>query len=679
MEKKFEFRKKLLQVHKENVINPGINPCEDELTITDQTIISLPEGADEVVLTAAVDFIDYLFTSMNLSAAIGKNGLIEIKIDNSKVTGYKAFEIEVSNKIKINASDSRGAAQALYYLEDLMSERKAPFIKKETARKISAFAPRIVNTGYARNGFPNEYLARIAHAGIDGIMFGISGMNLSNLNHLGDVYLDFFDIVRRAKKYGIDVYFLSKIPSLYHPDSDEGRAYYKNTYGEIVKSCPDIKGIILVGEAIGFPSRDKRTTGIDRYKSPDKIPSEKPSPGTYPCDDYCKLANIIRDVTRPHNPDIDIILWSYNWWSQEDDIKLDLIDSLDKDISFLSSFEVGDTYEMDGITKLCCDYTISKAEYGHGFATEAARAKERGLRLYSQTSTTGVTWDFGTIPYIPAPYKWIKRYKSIFEAKEKFGLAGFIECWTPGFYPSIITELTKKCYMDETPDYEKNLKKILDKNYGTNADTVDRALKIWSDATDYIHASYDEQYGPLRVGTAYPLCLFSAITPPGASPWYSTMHGVGASGFQTIYTVRDGVETEHWKKMSALMKEGADILKTIENPSDEIQNLENLGRYIYHCVETVINVHRWHKNRALLLSEPNKNTIVEIVKELEIIAADERENALSSIDCVRKDSRLGWETCDGYVGGEEAILWKVKHIDYTIRAELGRYKKELVF
>lgn len=672
MERKYKFREILKKVHKNNIRNSDVKPT-DEFEFPDFTIINLPENSGEVLKTAVFDFADYLFVSMNISARVGNPAVVNFEITDKIGT---EFDIDVTDKIYITASNERSAAQALFYLEDLMNEKKAPIIAKGKISKKLEFSPRITATYGFGNGvcIPDEFFAQMAHHGFNAVMMG-------NCIPGDQSAVKFIENSKRALKWGLDIYCCAQVPSKYHPDDPEAKEYYANTYGEFIKKFPFVKGIILVGEAIGFPSKDPNTSGGHRLKSPDNIPLEKPDAGFYPCEDYYKLVNIIKESTMTFNPEIDIVLWTYNWWGERillsDGPITKLIENLPTDISLLVTFDLSEQYKMDGVTKFVCDYSISRVGPSDTFRFEADLAKKKGIRLYSHVSTSGSTWDFGTVPYMPMPQKWIKRYKAIYKAKKEYGLAGFIENWTPGFYPSIVSELTKKCYFDSNSDFDQNLKSILKSHFGDKADTVYKALELWSEASDYIHSTYDNQYGPLRVGTAYPLCLISHIKSPNASKWANFFHNAEPNYFNTPYPIRLETDKMHWEKMASLMKDGSDILASIENPSEEILRLENLGRYLYYCAVTVINVHRWHKHRELLKVLKDKKEIEKSINELKVIAADERQNALDSIDCLRKDSRLGYEPCDDYLGGEDEVLWKIKHLDYVVNNELKRYEIEL--
>ena len=640
-----------------------------ELALAENCVITLPENPDIVIQTAAEEFIGFLQAEMGVSAKTGEDGNIVLCVDTKEEI---SFTLEISEKIRISASNSRGAAQALYYLEDLMRWRKAPILKKETVTKKLSFTPRMISM--SNNPFPYsvETLRQIAHNAITAIQIHTPWAEKEG----------FAQVLDNCAKYGLEVYMLSEIPSKYHPDDEEADEYYESTYGAMVKKFPQIKGVILVGECLNFPSKDPESTMDPDYRSPDNIPSLKLDPGWYPFNDYYKLVNMIKKVTRDKRADFDIVFWSYNWWHASDEKRLALMDSLPKDISYLCTFEIGIQYKMDDITKFCSDYTLAVPGPAKILEVEAKRAKELGLRFYSMVSTGGRTQDFPPIAYLPFPQKWIKRYEAIFKVQEDYTLDGLHDGWM-GFSPSIITELSKMCYMDKDSDFDANLRFILQSHFGEHADTVYKVLDMWSTSSDYIHASYEEQYGPLRIGTAFPFCFLSQISPPPpyAGRYYSIMRNTSVSGFQTNYSVRYETENAHWRKMAELLKEGADILKGIENPSEEIVRLELLGRYLYHCVQTVINARCWHRLRCRFMAEPATNEeVAAILDALEALAYEEIENSRQSIELLRKDEEMGGGTIGIRIGSSAgAVEWKIKQVEYVLVKEIPKCRSELVF
>ena len=644
---------------------------EKELTIPHKCTISIPENTDIVIQTAVNEFIEFMQTKMQVSLTTGSDGFFCLCVDNAPREEI-SFHITVSDKVIISASNSKAAAQALYYLENLMTYRGAPILKKETQSKTLSFTPRMITISQTPANATDEYLSQVARQGFTAVV--IYSLSPSD----DDTYSSFID---KCEKHGLDVYYVSTIECKYHPDDPEAKEYYESTYGAICIKFPKVKGVILIGECLRFSSKDPESCGTHE-KSPDNIPSLKPKPGWYPCNDYYKLVNIIKEVTRPKNPTFDIVFWSYNWSHASDEKRLALIDTLPADISYMCTFEVGATYEIDGITKYCCDYTISIPGPARGFCVEAQRAKERGLRLYAMTSTGGITQDLNAVPYLPCPQKFIKRFEAMHKVKENYNLAGIFEGWL-GFYPNIISELANMCFWKPDSDYYENLRFLTRHHYGQHADRVYEAFDLWSTATDYIHATYETQYGPFRIGTAFPLCFLSEMSPPPPyeNRFYDVIPIYGSSGYQTNYTVRFATEQKHWQKMAALMKQGVDLLAEIENPPENIVRLETLGRYIYHCVQTIINVRRWHQERFHFFANPTTNEeVAESLDRLEAIAREEIENCRQGLVLLRKEEKHGPFAIGAYPScSAGAVEWKIRQVEFVINKEIAKCRAELRF
>ena len=143
-ERKYGFRERMLEVHKKGLRNPELTPSSDEFELKDGILINIGTelDADGVVETAALDFADYLYKSMDVSASVSKKtGQITVKIADSSVdmtdaNTTKGFRIDTdADGITVYGFDARGCAQGLYYLEKRMTIRRAPFIKFGTVKK----------------------------------------------------------------------------------------------------------------------------------------------------------------------------------------------------------------------------------------------------------------------------------------------------------------------------------------------------------------------------------------------------------------------------------------------------------------------------------------------------------------------------------------------------------------
>ena len=103
-EKPYDFKKELLKVHKEQVRDDSLAPSEDELALIGPIVILLPQDADKVVVHAARDFEDYLFTSMKLSAIVTKEPIawgmaIQVAYNREigSASGYMGYSITVND------------------------------------------------------------------------------------------------------------------------------------------------------------------------------------------------------------------------------------------------------------------------------------------------------------------------------------------------------------------------------------------------------------------------------------------------------------------------------------------------------------------------------------------------------------------------------------------------------
>ena len=131
-ESRYAFKDRLLQIHKKDRRNYGIVPSTDEYEIKDGVAIYLPHhDPDDVVYTAAKDFCDYLYVSMGIGALITKSTVADVVLEyDQKLSGNMEYRIVTkADGIRIFGKDGRALAQALYFLEDTMNLKAAPYIK----------------------------------------------------------------------------------------------------------------------------------------------------------------------------------------------------------------------------------------------------------------------------------------------------------------------------------------------------------------------------------------------------------------------------------------------------------------------------------------------------------------------------------------------------------------------
>lgn len=178
MERRFAFRKELITSN-----TPfAFVLCEkatEEISMLSGVVFS--GDTTPVIEHAKSDLLDYLKVCFGVKKPNDNSIKITVKITKDgleDVCGYKGRIIEITNNgIEIRAFDDRGAAQAICDLEDMMTEKKAPYLEKGKFKQQPLFSPRMVHSAYDVDVFPNGYLQRLAKDGIDAILVFTRGVN----------------------------------------------------------------------------------------------------------------------------------------------------------------------------------------------------------------------------------------------------------------------------------------------------------------------------------------------------------------------------------------------------------------------------------------------------------------------------------------------------------------------
>ena len=700
-EKPYDFRKRLDVVHESGRRDPAAKPAADEFVVKDGFVIALPPDATDLMRFAARDFEEYLDVSMGVSARIERiKGMAlgaEEVLSAGRSTDYaeadrvalepRGYRIVVGDAgVMVQAADERAFAQALYHLEDLMNFRAAPFLKKGTENRRSLFSPRMTHSGWGVDVFPDAHLAQIAHAGMDAIVIFIKDVDKTK----GANYQDVNDVIRRAKRYGLDTYLYSYIVAFVHPDDPGAKEKFDATYGRVAAAYPEAKGIVFVGESCQFPTKDERAQPVTHRN---RIPGDKrPTAGCWPCRDYPDWVRAVKRSIDAHSKGMEIVFWSYNWGRQPVQPRMELIDALPQDVTLQATFEMFEPQvKRNGLNAPSADYSLSFEGPGRYFASEAERAHKRGLRLYSMSNTGGLTWDYGVVPYQPCPYQWARRYAGIRKAQTDWGLSGLMECHHYGWWPSFISELEKEAFTEGGIPFETHLRMIAVRDFGeANADRALEAWRLWSDtARDYV-ASDDNQYGPFRMGPAYPYNFGGKRIekkdfpcPPYAS------FGVGIARLnyldyssykpelgerKTLDREKMAKELELLESMQEKLGKGADIFDAIAAEAaragrapyqvaraEKARRMAGLGRFMQRTVITAINV----KHGAMAHLDGKKDEVLAWAKK-------EYANAKAALPLVEQDSRLGWEPSMEYVGGTEQVQWKLNRMRETYGDDVTR-------
>ena len=700
MENHLDFEKRLHQVHKPNRVNPEVLKTLQGVEITSQWKIVCKETAGIVLKNAVKDLQEYFEVSMNLNLAVETDCCPKDKtifVDTDEALQERELRVQVADGIILTGSNERYAAQACYALEDALNLNEAPIIAPCDEKRRMRFSFRTINTGMhdREESYPDEHLRQIAHAGYTAV-----DIYLRNIMNDKEEEIRVNNLVKRAAAYGLDVYSFPHFKNTVHPDDEGAFEHYDQMYGKILDMCPGLKGFIIVGETCEFPSKDERTTGKSWRES---LKDEKSSPGWFPCRDYPQFVSLLRDVIHSHSPETEIVFWTYNWGYEEQSLREELLKNVPADITMMATFEMFENVEISPeIQEVTTDYTLWQIGPGKYYSTESKIARERGIRMYCMANTGGNTWDIGGVPYLPAPQRWIKRWRAVTHTHDTLKMDGVRESHSYGFWPSFLPEMAKQAFMTPDVDLEELLNKIVIRDFGKeNLEAVLKAFALFSEGMSHCVSTNEDQYGPARVGPSYPLFFerWELIPKCPVTGMEVNYEAFPVYAYNLDRTEKLQYETREYITMARLFEAGCTVLGNVIGKMEgtkkkDAMHILQVAQYIANNAKTIYHVKRWHylkgqlgiyvdadptwvggrKNMADAKKAEKPLVPVEdklpVVLELIEIIKSEIENAKATIALVEENSRLGYEKEYGYSCSKEQLLWKIEMAERTLAEEL---------
>ena len=689
-EEALDFLKRFREIHRPDRRDPERRPASGEVEITEKWRIRTA-SKHPAVLQAVSDLADYFAVSMKIAVAVGEGGDPAGVIDLEETAELPAGHWSVA--VAPGSVTLRGSAAALaagaVRLEDEMNFAAAPVLAKGERVFRPLARLRSVHSGSGTDDFPDWQLNAILHAGFNAIEVFVTGPD--RVRGKGECDLD--ALIDRAERFGLSTVFYSLVPAYKHPDDPDADQFFDRVFGELVRRHPKVRAIGLVGESLEFPSKDPATTGRSRRElPPDGFPDPRPSPGWYPCSDYPRyLAAVERAVHRAASG-VEIFFSTYNWGYQSLEARSRFLEAYPPRLSLWVPWELFKMHSRNGLPSPVMDYTISEVEPGGFFVSEMEIAARRGIPLRAFTNFAGSTWDVGCVPFIPVPHRWAARMLLAQRFLREGKIEALYENHHYGWSPNPALDLGKALLVEPAISNEEVpslIRRIARRDYGeAAADHVAAAWETWSRAMDFYVASNEDQYGPWRVGSAYPFyfkghftrtmmprnCFFPGkvgIVNPDYEPCENSGQAPGALRYPNeIADLRKMLEL--WERGIAEVEAALDLMAPERRGAGE--RLYALGRFIRGAVRTTINIKEWYLANMRLLASSSREEILGHLAELDRLLDREEENTRSVLDCSGIDSRIGWEPTMGYVADRDHLNWKLRQLAVT-RGEVAEYRR----
>jgi hypothetical protein len=470
----------------------GAQPKESEMSLPGKgwKILCNP-GTSDIIRNAVYDFQDYLVKSQDVIVQIEERNSLEgwNEFDQCIIVGIvaqlpgcgltlkgkKDYEIRATpGKIIVCGFDDHGAMFGLYNLEARMNLREAPFLPADMKTvRHSLYDTRMVLSWMGWMEFPDQLLSHLAHDGYDGIFASVYA-NPNGDRTTAESSTEFYarlmfrvrqqdpkqvhDLIARAARYGIKVYTPIIYQYLGTPESEAG---LRKLVTDIVKEFPGIRGYVLLTE--GFWYKEWAAGHIDDDEQMKEWARN-----------WCKAVGFVEEECHRIDPSIEILPWEYNidFRPQKADLKCYFIKQLpDKTIPMLT-WENGKSFELEGMKGYLRDYSLSQIGPAEVTDAQISEAKKRRMRVYSKVDTFA-SWQFGTLPYLPCPQQWYKRYQAL----EKYEVKGALESWSSGYKPNFISEMRAWTCWSDAPSMEELFSNTAARIFGDEGKS--KAVKAW--------------------------------------------------------------------------------------------------------------------------------------------------------------------------------------------------------
>jgi hypothetical protein len=471
--------------------DPKANPDQDEMSIPVKGWKLIWNPQSSVIIQNAIhDLQDYLDKSQNVIAAVEERSLEEWRsFSQSIVVGTreqmpgcgltlksgKDYEIVVTpERITVCGYDERGAMFGIYNLEARMNLREAPFLPAHlNTVRHSLYDTRMVQSWMGWMEFPDQLLSHLAHDGFDGIFASVYA-NPNGDRTTAESSTEFYarllylirqqdpkqvhDLIKRAARFGIKVYAPIIYQYLGTPESEAGlRKLVRN----IVKEFPNISGYILLTEGFWY-----KTWGDGHGASKEYLEDW--------AGNWSRAVGIVEKECHRINPSIEVLPWEYNidFRPENSDIKKYFLQQLPEKTIPLLTWENGKSFELDGMKGYLRDYSLSQIGPAEVTDAQISVAKKRGMKVFSKVDTFA-SWQFGTIPYLPCPQQWYRRYQAL----EKYEVKGTLESWSSGYKPNFISELRAWTCWSDAPRMEELFSILAARIFGEEGKA--KAVKAW--------------------------------------------------------------------------------------------------------------------------------------------------------------------------------------------------------
>lgn len=451
----------------------------------------------------------------------------------------EAYRVTVSaQQCEIVAADEDGWRRALFFLEDEMRLRRAPILpvgeqtrwaKIKTRITRSPVAPYRWLSGWELDDdtdyYPEEYLNRLAHYGINGLWVPGLFRNLvasQVIPELGPAEhnLDRLKaLIAKAARHGIRVYLFIMEPralppghpaGLVHPEIlGAGQAhcpsvplvleYVREVTETLFREVPDLAGLINIfcGERLS-----------NCWMNPEYVQACPRCRERSRAEVHGEILDAFIQGIRAADSPAEFIGWTYLVGKTTEALPItpmvEVMQASRPEVIWLGNFEHGFKKSLFGREVTVNEYSMTCVGPSSFFRDLAVAARDSGRQIYAKFQM-GTTFEMSSVPYIPVPpiaYEKLSVAASL-------GVTGSLFSWIIGGFPGPMLQAAGEAVFEPRLPEDDFLLRQAAISWGeAAAPDVVAAWKIFAEAWQLypVHNSV-LLWGPLTRAPAYHLHL----------------------------------------------------------------------------------------------------------------------------------------------------------------------------
>jgi hypothetical protein len=686
--------------------------------------------------------LETAFEDLRLFLAAGsvscENGKYLIETIEDKELKGESFRLEIlAGSCRITGGDADGVRRGIFYLEDEMLRQGGPFLSIGKFERHPVIQRRISRCFFGPikrppgmrdelmddvNYYPDQYLNRLAHEGVNGLWLTIEFRDLVATSVTPEAGKDsekrlakLRQTVESCLRYGIRTYIFCIEPRAWdtdspvielHPElagaptgqghffcpmSQTAQKYLYESVNKIFKAVPELGGMINITHG------ERGTTCLSAVSSTSDYKGKINCPRCFNREPWEILHSSLAAMEKGiHDaaPDAELISWLYMPQPQRfvagdsyalADWVYQLPAHTPKGVILQFNFESGVSRTEFGKLLVGGDYWISNPGPSTRFSRIAEIAKESGTKVSAKIQT-GNSHEVASVPFVPVPSLLYRKFSEM----RKLGVSHTMLCWYFGNYPGLMNKAAGLLSMEPFPENEDAFLTRLASIYWKKEDVskVVEAWKLFSEGyQNYPLTNLFQYYGPMHDGPVWPLLLKPADAPLSPTwqigsgstlkPWPPSGDRIGEC-IGDVLTLEEVVELT--RRMTTGWEKGMVVLKGLQDHyTNEPERLLDIGvaQALGIQLRSGYNILNFYLLREKMIRLEGRQRL-DILNEITEIIKEEIKLDKQLLELCEKDSRLGFHSeAEGYKYFPEKIKWRMEQLKNVLENDVPEVKKTI--